>query len=399
MRNSWFEQGRNVMVGTGGARAGRGKLRLRKLRLLARVVTVIAATMVYTGVFHLAPAVQDSALAGPPCAVDDGESTEVRPPYADQERQPEVTPPTHSADSEPPEVTPPMRSADSEPFMALFVAHHQLGTPLIESKFLKHIQAGYAISDTDFGLPLNDANGKNISHRREEFNDLTCLYWVYQNYDLARHEFVGHMQYRRYFNFQVLLDQYESVMLKRFVTGNEYLGVKGLELNDTAMAEQMRALENDNNTAKVRNILWQFDIVVTPPLNYPQWDGDQELLPLVALMYPIIVEFAGQAAAAESFLNITEGPPGSYHNMVLASSAVFRHYCEWLFALLFRIETSALIAGPDFDRVGWPRLMSHISERMQNVYLYAHPELRLLHLPHSFLNTDPHGQLNLTKVA
>lgn len=62
---------------------------------------------------------------------------------------------------------------------------------------LQPINGGSNLPDDD--RILKDNSGNNISYRNKEFNELTSLYWIWQNYNLDDVDYVGHCHYRLFF--------------------------------------------------------------------------------------------------------------------------------------------------------------------------------------------------------
>jgi hypothetical protein len=376
--------------------------------VLRRAAVVIATIAVYSAVMHRtsvpgggapahdAPPATPCPTASPPPEVASVENIAVEtidggpplpPPYSFG-----AAVPTKTAEQPTALATPPPRDAAAPPFLALFVAHHAAGKPVLRSPLVRHVQGGYAIEAFDLGFPYNDADGAdNVSALRNELNELTSLYWVHKNYDTSRHEFVGVMQYRRYFNLAHLVGHYDHVRRTgRLPPPPAGMGVRGLEESDEAMQRQLDGLSSGADAGRLRELLWRYDIVVTQPFSYPPWDGDGALMRIMHLIYPVLVEAAGAAAVRKSFTL-----PGLtvYHNMFIATPRVFALYSEWLFGIVRRLRAAALVDGPFFQRARQrrhvlpSRLYSTLAERLQNIFLYAHPELRVLHLPHSYMTS------------
>ena len=88
--------------------------------------------------------------------------------------------------------------------LKIFCAYHKKDKeiPIWKSDCVEPIQVGCAISKEDLGI-IGDDTGDNISHKNQNYCEMTGLYWVWKNYlpnnpDL---EYVGSAHYRRFLDF------------------------------------------------------------------------------------------------------------------------------------------------------------------------------------------------------
>ena len=131
----------------------------------------------------------------------------------------------------------------------IFITYHKPATLLKHMPSVVAIHGGRAlrtatkdgaVKDEDLEWlrqnTIGDDSGDNISLKNREFCELTALYWVYKNYNLASYSHVGFMQYRRHFIFNELSFrstknnfEEESFSIKRYPKiNNQYINTIGL---------------------------------------------------------------------------------------------------------------------------------------------------------------------------
>jgi len=67
-----------------------------------------------------------------------------------------------------------------------------------------------------------------------------------------------------------------------------------------------------------------------------------------------------------------------HFNMFVGSTDFMHRYAKWLFQILDELETQIDVSGRDnFQQ----RVFGFLAERLFNVYLIKHTELKVLHLP------------------
>jgi len=79
-----------------------------------------------------------------------------------------------------------------------------------------------------------------------------------------------------------------------------------------------------------------------------------------------------------AFEQCARGHSIHHFNMFVANSAFLHNYTPWLFSILDQLESKIDLSGRDHFQM---RVFGFLAERLFNVYLLKHTELKVLHLP------------------
>ena len=60
-----------------------------------------------------------------------------------------------------------------------------------------------------------DDTGDNISHKNKNYCELTAMYWVWKNYDLKNIQYIWLAHYRRLFNINDNIKDYDIIIPKK----------------------------------------------------------------------------------------------------------------------------------------------------------------------------------------
>lgn len=200
------------------------------------------------------------------------------------------------------------------------------------------------------GVTLYDNTGDEIAARNPSFCELTALYWIWKNSDA---DYVGLEHYRRFF-----YHKFRSVRRYRFYTKAELLHL--MQRYDLILPEKSY-MKMKHGGRTVRTVAEHF----------ASYHHEKDL----AVMREIIAEAAPDCLSA--FDRVMKGRKLHLFNMFFTSKAVIDDYCAWLFPLLFEAERRIDISGYDTQQT---RLFGFLSERLFNVWVLVHPELRVKYL-------------------
>ncbi|MCK3658648.1 exopolysaccharide biosynthesis protein [Pasteurellaceae bacterium Pebbles2] len=196
------------------------------------------------------------------------------------------------------------------------------------------VHVGRAIKQNDFGV-LGDDTGEHISLKNSSFCELTALYWAWKNDFFNDVEYAGLVHYRRYFSGQELT------------------------LKDKKIASQAELLSR----------LEQCDCIVSKKRNYyiesvyehyknAHFAKDLDMTKdIVASKYPEYIPVFEQVMAGKTL---------HLFNMFVMKKEMFYAYCDWLFDILFELESRTDISNYDAYQ---GRVFGFISERLFNVWL------------------------------
>ena len=237
--------------------------------------------------------------------------------------------------------------------ITIYVATHKKAE-FPKEKIYKPIRVGAALNSDDFGYQRDDI-GDNISNKNKSFCELTATYWIMKN---DKSDIVGLTHYRRYFFKKHKNNKLENVLSKQDI--REILKDKDIIVPNSTFIIKHNAEKSWEKT----HIKKDYD----------------ECRKIIAEKYPDYVE-AFEQFSKSRFLYIC--------NMFIARKEIFDEYYKWLFDILFELEKRTDISNyDDYNK----RLFGFMSERLFNVWLLKHKELKIQKMP--VYNTDrrPYNQ-------
>lgn len=171
----------------------------------------------------------------------------------------------------------------------------------------------------------------NISDKNYSFCELTGLYWIWKN---SKQDIVGLEHYRRYFAKK------KKIITPKFLSEQD---IKNILLGcDMILPEKKKF---DGYSCKEQFIKWHKQEV---------WDACSSL---IHKKYPEYVK---------AFEQLEESKCGYAYNMFIASKNIIDQYCEWLFDILFELESKIDVLK--YDRYNH-RMWGFLSERLLNVWI------------------------------
>lgn len=250
----------------------------------------------------------------------------------------------------------------------IYCCYHQKA-PRIHAEAIRPIQAGRACAPVPLPM-IGDETGDSLSARNRFWCELTVLYWIRRNTTDA---IAGLVHYRRLLN----------------LTG----------MQDTAFAGRtLDAAPFGYTEAAIRRLLTHADIILPKPeplgtdetgsprtvyRHYAHFHRIEDLetaLQVLEERHPEMMPAARRV--------IFEMTSGHWGNLFLTTRPILEAYADWLFGILFeverRIQSQVEMRAPYQQRV-----YGFLAERLFNVWLAAHPELRILEVPTLLLTADP----------
>ena len=212
-----------------------------------------------------------------------------------------------------------------------YIVTHKQFTPPPLKNYRPIIVGGktFEISNAIF-----DNTGDNISSKNPNYCELTALYWIWKNDTTS--DFVSLNHYRRYF-----LDK--SI----FLSTNKLLSEEGagrrLRQNDVILPYPRVRLHYSVSDWFIRTDGKQKDV--------------DELRKTVLALYPDYIN---------AYDYVMNGNEASYYNMFVMSKELCDRYCEWLFAILFKLESCIDISTYTKNEA---RIYGFLSERLLNVWV------------------------------
>lgn len=189
---------------------------------------------------------------------------------------------------------------------------------------------------------LQDNTGDNISLKNPNYCELTGLYWIWKN---QKDQFKGLVHYRRYFgksNF--------SSNIKDVYTYDEMVSMLSNADIILPYVEHFKQNAKDEILIKccTKTIFDKLETVLRE--KYPEYGKD--------------------------FDDVFSNNKCTLFNMMFCKSTLFDEYCEWLFGILFELETYVDMSQlNDYQK----RLYGFLSERLLNVWV-KHNNLKIKHV-------------------
>lgn len=216
----------------------------------------------------------------------------------------------------------------------IFIATHRTFMNRANSMYIP-LHVGKVISN-NLGY-LGDNTGDNISSKNINYCELTGLYWVWKNIEV---KYIGLCHYRRYivndYGFYLKKNSILEI-LKHYdiILPNKYRGNNSLRF-DYDKAHYIKDLDMSRSIIKDK---------------YPEYLKD--------------------------FDKIMSQNSGYYFNIFISKKELANKYCEWLFNILFELETIIDISSYDFYQ---QRVFGFLAERLMNVWI-EHNNLKIKELP------------------
>ncbi|WP_314319800.1 DUF4422 domain-containing protein [Paucilactobacillus nenjiangensis] len=191
-----------------------------------------------------------------------------------------------------------------------------------------------------------DNSGQNISAKNPSFNELTAIYWAWKNLDA---DAIGLVHYRRYL----------SLSHKK-------------SLDNILSQEQVDKLFEEANIIlpKRRNYIIQ--------TNQAHYVHAHHYEPLDRLKDIIMTEYPEYYPAYQKLMKQRSA---HMFNMFIMKRKEFGEYCEWMFDILFELESKIDIS--DYDPYE-TRVFGFLSELMLDVWIetkrYSFVEVNFVHL-------------------
>lgn len=233
----------------------------------------------------------------------------------------------------------------------------------MDIKILVATHKKYQMPEQDMYLPIHvgregktelgyqgDNTGDNISIKNPNYCELTGLYWAWKN---LKCDYIGLSHYRRYFA--------DKSMLQKVLNKNKKFD---LILNEAETKELLT--KYDVILPKKRD--YYIETVWTHYKNAHKIKDLEETKKIIQEKYPDYLD-AFNEVMNESKLHL--------YNMFIMKKEEYDKYCQWLFDILFELETRVDIS--DYDSYQ-SRIFGFLSERLFNVWL-SHNNLTKKEIP------------------
>lgn len=203
--------------------------------------------------------------------------------------------------------------------------------PVEQDELYKKLCVGDYYDD----ISRSEQDGKNIAQYNDRLNELTGLYWMWQN---DRHEYVGLSHYRRFFGIfrrRIDADMIEHILVE-----------KG---NDIILSDYLR-------------LPW------TVKQNIRIAVGNDLYLDAFGKIYRAISHY--QPKYEQAFMDVMDSDRMYHKNMFITSREIMNRYCEWLFSFLLDATDQVDVSGLSDNQ---KRVCGFFGEVMWTVWLRNNP--------------------------
>lgn len=216
----------------------------------------------------------------------------------------------------------------------LIAAHKEVELP--KSDIYLPVQVGAEINDICTKYQ-KDNEGENISVLNPYFSELTALYWAWKNLDT---DYIGLVHYRRYLS-SAKYKYSEHRKLEDIIVAREYL--------EKELSEDVILVPNKRNYY-IETLYSHY----ANTLDASHLDKTRD----------IIQEKNPEYLA--SFDKVMKQTSGYMFNMFISNKKLADEYCQWLFPILFELQTRV-----DVEKLSAfeARLFGRVSELLFNVWL------------------------------
>lgn len=261
----------------------------------------------------------------------------------------------------------------------LIASHKPFKVP--EGKYFQPIHVGREIaqtlskdgkiSDKDYQWLLDnmvgDNEGDNISTKNRYYSECSALYWAWKNYDkIGNPDYIGLMHYRRHFIFN---DEYYETKPKN--KWQSALGfVSEMFIDDSYIKKIGLSDENIEHACKNYDLVVSKDakldliygrnlredyIATIPGVKVKDFDR------MVEIVYSDYPEYK---PVVEEKIN---GYAKSMYQMFIMKKELFFEYCEFLFGVLFKIESE--INFDEYSTNG-KRTLGYLAENLLSMFVW-----------------------------
>ena len=246
------------------------------------------------------------------------------------------------------------------------VSHLRLRRPIDKDSQVIYVgPMSGPISPDDFAV-TDAIQTPHIADKNKSFCELTALYQMLNLHPASKDTLVGLVHYRR-----------------PFVQGPKWLCQI---IRSTQKSKYTRSISNallkkySLTQNKAAQLLKDHDIIVPVPVNLKTSVAQRYLQMHVASDWQKLKSIIEDKHPdyLSAFQQLADGHTLHHFNMFVSNTELMHQYAKWLFQILDSLEASIDITGRDnFQQ----RVFGFLAERLFNVYLIKHSELKVMHLP------------------
>jgi hypothetical protein len=264
----------------------------------------------------------------------------------------------------------------------IFIADH-LGRDRLASELFQPVHIGAALSGIGSAVAERDDGYAGSLSALESYADLRCLHHVRRMHsdDL---DIIGIQQYRRVFHFPPQEDSGSDAVLRDVDYACHLRSGYELHLRPQVFEAVLRGLVSLDES-RVGKLLDGCDMVVNRRHDLGEETLESQYLRTISATYPGDMRYLDAWWDLKQVLSemlpgadidlYCDEPTGYFNNVIIARRAEFNAYCDFLFAVLARLDRWA----------GVYRLFGYLGERIFTLYVKhqfaTRPGFRLRELP------------------
>lgn len=229
---------------------------------------------------------------------------------------------------------------------------------LIKNSILTPIHVGRDLNTSSWleENMIGDNTGDNISSKNNRYCELTAQYFAWKNLEkLNNPEYIGFLHYRRLLNFNSL---------------TEYPTNKDGQIEFPFVNDKLYELFGLSEEDLIKEIQ-QYDVLTVKPFdvqttrstnNYKQYADCHNIRDYDLAIKCLIEKYPDFKKAIEIYNNSNMA---YFTNCFVMKISLFKEYAEWLFSILFEIESDIKFYKDNYQN----RVMGFLSERLFGIYL------------------------------
>jgi hypothetical protein len=246
------------------------------------------------------------------------------------------------------------------------VSHLRLRRPIDEDFRVIYVGPLSGPTSPDDFAVTDAIQSPNISAKNKSYCELTALFQMMNLHPASKDELIGLVHYRRPFvqGPKWLCKIIRTTQKSKFTRGIS----NAILANYTLTKEKAALLLADN------------DIIIPTPVHLKKTVEErylqmhiasdwQKLRAVIEVRHPDYLEAFNQLSASHTL---------SLYNMFVSTTALMHRYAQWLFDILNALETQIDLSGRDTFQ---QRVFGFLAERLFNVYIIKHSELKVVRLP------------------
>jgi hypothetical protein len=220
-------------------------------------------------------------------------------------------------------------------------------------------------SPDDFAV-TDAIEAPHIAHKNKSFCELTALFQMLNLHSASKDELIGLVHYRRPF---VQGPKWLCKIIRTTQKSKYTRGISNMLLARYSLTQK-----------KAAELLVHNDIIVPTPVRLKKTVEERYIQMHIASDWEKLKRVIAeqQPDYLSAFNHLSASHTISLYNMFVSNTVFMHNYAEWLFRILNSLEVQIDPTGRDTFQ---QRVFGFLAERLFNVYLIKHTELKVLHLP------------------